>query len=239
MKWNHGKFLITAAIPAIVAALPGVTFAANCNSSGQPLGAATWDSSVIVPRTATIGDGTEIGPGVTIGQYARIGTCSTIGMDGAGGGVAKYTQLGNNVTMRNGSVIGYSSRLGDGSIIDGSNIGHNSTIDISADISGGSWVGAYTKLGTNATITGSSLGQYIRLGNFNTISNSTLGLKSKYGNNVTINGTSASPDRIGQYATVYDSVNIGFGVTIGQKAVICQSVGNNMTIRGRDHYGCN
>jgi hypothetical protein len=67
------NYLLNVLIPVIVA-LPGVAFAdlGNCQGSyDNPtyIGDTTWDSSDTVPKTATIGAGTNIAADVSIRAY--------------------------------------------------------------------------------------------------------------------------------------------------------------------------
>ena len=104
MKRSHGKFLIAAVIPVMIAAVPSVSFA-TC-IGGVPQGPATWDPAVRIPRTTAIGAGTDIGPAVSIGGYVDIGQCGQVGMDSSAVRVGSRAQIGDGVSLTNASTIG-------------------------------------------------------------------------------------------------------------------------------------
>ena len=134
MKMSHRKFLIAAAIPVILAALPG-TASALC------AGPATWDSSVKVRANDQIGWGTDIGAGFTIAPYVVIGTCGSIGVDNQGGAIYRNSELGNGVTMQGGSIIGSYSVIGSNSTMDASKVASHTTVGSSTNIVAGSEAG--------------------------------------------------------------------------------------------------
>jgi UDP-3-O-[3-hydroxymyristoyl] glucosamine N-acyltransferase len=229
MKRNHGKFLIVAAIPVIVATLPSVTFAA-CDSSVPPI----WDSSVRIPRTASIGGGTVIGPNVTISSYVRIGTCAQIGVDNMGGSISSRAKIGNDVIMSGGSGIGGSASIGAGSTIAGSKVNSNADIGGGSTISGASVVGSYSKVGAGATITGSQLSSYVRMGSGATLTGAYLGYSSDFGDGVTVDNDS----RVNRDARVDSNVHIDTNAYIGASAHVCADVHSGMYIAAHSSYGC-
>lgn len=230
MKRNHGKFLIVAAIPLIVAASPTLAF--TCNPNVPP----TWDPSVSVPRTATIGWGTVIGKNVTISSYVKIGTCGDIGTDGNGGSISSRATLDNNVTMSNGSGIGGSASIGAGSTIDGSKVNSHADIGPGSTITGGA-VGSYSKVGAGATITGSKIDQYVRTGISPTVTGGAyLGYSSDYGDNVTVDNSRVNRDARVDSGSV-SPTSITNGAYIGASAHVCASV-DGMYIAAHTQYGC-
>jgi UDP-3-O-[3-hydroxymyristoyl] glucosamine N-acyltransferase len=233
MKWSHGKFLIAAAIPVIVAAVPGVTFA-TCSTPGQPDGPPTWDPSVSIPRTATIGWGTDIGPGVTISRYVHIGICGQIGMDGNGGSLSAKASLGDNVIMDNGSGLSTKAHVGDNSHIDGSRIGSYANVGAGSKLTG-TIVSSHASIGAGSTLTGSRLSSYAHTGSTATLTGTYMGYKSGLGDTVTIDtGT-----RVNRYANVDSNVNIVDNVYIGANAHICADITTSgMYIGSRRSYGC-
>jgi len=231
MKRIHGKFLIALAIPVITAVLPSVAFA-TC-TGGVPDGPPSWDPSVIVPKTATIGWGTDIGAGSRVGYYASIGQCGTLGMDNSGILVAKYSKLGNGVTMTNASLVGLRASVGDNVLLDGSSV-YNEAVIAGGNITN-STVGEHTHIGTNAAISGSQIARYVSMGSNNTVTGGFVGYRSKLGDFVTVD----SGAQIRKYVTVDSNVHIGAGAIIGRNAHVCADVNPGMLIKRYSKFGCN
>jgi len=242
MKRSHGKFLIAAVIPVMATAVPGITYA-TC-TSGSPDGPATWDSSIRVPRTATLGGGTDIGPDTRIGGYVSAGQCDSIGMDDPDSAdtyvrISSRSKIGNGVIVTKVSSIGYKASVGDDTTIDASTIASYAAVSggtggFTTNISG-SYIGGHSDVGANATITGSSIASYVRMGDNATVTGSRIGYNVDLGNGVTVNDGS----QIGRRAAVDSGVTIGSGAYIGSYAHICADVAPNMTIASKDSYGCN
>jgi UDP-3-O-[3-hydroxymyristoyl] glucosamine N-acyltransferase len=233
MKRNQRKILMAAAIPVIAILLPSVSYA-TCSTPGIPDGPPTWDASVHVPRSATIGWGTDIGPNVTIGRYAHIGICGQIAMDGFGGTVGSHAKLGDTVIITNGGSVGRRAQVGDNVTINGTRMGSYDNVAAGGSFTN-STLTSHVNIGTNAKVADSSLGSYATTGTDATLTGASIAYRSDLGDGVTVDtGTS-----IGRYVNVDSGVYVHDNVTVGAYAHVCADVSSGMSIAYHDKYGCN
>ena len=155
-------------------------------------------------------------------------------------GIASYTKLGDGVIMRNNSWVGWSSRVGDYAILDGSSTAYDVVIGASLwssrTVITDSTLGRYARIGHHASISATSIGPYAIIRYDSSVVGSTIAYGARVGTNVTIE-TGVS---VGREAKIYDGVHIASGVQIGNYAVVCADVTTpGMVIAANDRYGCN
>ena len=231
MKQSYGKFLIALAMPVIVAAVPSVTYATCTN--GVPDGPPTWDPSVTVPKTARIGDGTDIGPNVTIGGYAIIGACGQIGLDGQGVALGMRSKVGQNGVITGQSKVGYRSKVYGNVTLNSTLINGNSVVGAGSIISNTA-IASHVQIGGNSNISDSKFGTYATTGGGSQITGSVIGYQSTSGAGVIVDTGS----KVGRYARIDPSVHLYHDVTVGYKAHVCSDVNPGMTIARYSNFGC-
>jgi UDP-3-O-[3-hydroxymyristoyl] glucosamine N-acyltransferase len=252
---------------AVVATIPGLTFAA-CGD-GNP---ATWDSSDYIPRTAKIGLDTVINANVSIGGYDVIGTCNTIGDGTNAVALGSRARLGDAVSISGVSRVAGSAKVGNSVTINGATAGSSAIIGDGSSLSGASYLGDSTRLGINNILVGATLGSSVILGDNVSVGvdvgsgpgNVSIGGSSKIGYmQIPASATASGPTTIQPNVYIAGSVNLGIGVTvedgavirngariysgvtigtgavIGGHDVICASVPAGMRLPSHYRYGCN
>jgi UDP-3-O-[3-hydroxymyristoyl] glucosamine N-acyltransferase len=228
MKQNYRKFLIAAAIPVIVASVPGVTFADCSDNPPTSSSAPSWDSGVRVPKTATVGNGTVITAPATIGGYAKIDVCANIG-DGSGTvRIGSSARVGYLTIIDGATTVGGSANVGNGVTINGSSLASSARIGDGSTISGGAYIGGSANVGQGVIIDGSSLGTSAVIGDDSTISgDSSIASSVHIAGGATITGSSLgghswlgsgdtlSGAKLGYQVTLGDYVKVDSGAQIG------------------------